>query len=1645
MLAIAGCLSICSEGCLKCNDNDECLICDITQGYKLNGSSCENAQQPNCIYVDFEGNCLSCRDTFMIDTETFKCVLIENPTKLPNCAVYLNTGTCRRCENKFYFEEANCVAVDIEIADCEVYLTAKTCALCRSGFLLSANADKCVPSPKLANCQAYTHVTCLQCADGLLSILNGYHSRYLNVSSTQQRFDIALSMVETVYTPIIARTACETSLTPNCNQFKVGFNICEDCAQGYFINSDRKCIRYPDEPILNCLKYASTTECVECINLHYFFNDVCTLIEDAGIIQGCIKYDATLSNISCLECDGNSFLSSNNCLKRENSTNIPNCQTKSLTSDKCQTCIDNYRLTDDLLACKPILVACRTYEPANKTQEFKCTSCEDGFYLKTNDLVANPTAQLRECLAGKIDDCARYMDGAESTCLSCKNGFVLNAGVCEKSNEIVGCTDFHETDKTRCNHCNDEENFNFIILKKCVAIPTPVTNCAKHSGVLNSPICDECETGYSLINNSCNEVTIQNCVEIDQNNKCVSCKKNLAVARNGNSCIPKLAFIGDRCIEDSLVDEANTEKVVEVTCNRCSEHSYPVTMKDGFVCVANTNLPQFHDTHEAVTACIKYNEDIECIQCDPAETRKYLKAGSPPSCVDKCLGAAHGAFEKLKLDVTAGVNADDDTAVIDSYNVCDSAVTNGCFAQGPELTTEPFAKTCLSCLDTHFPVIDLTATTYSNVDFHDTAAYPYVPSMFSKYPTVTCTEIIAGNTIASTASNTANALTTDCEYYKLDSGTDFLCIRCKHGFSGAAADTGHIATCTEDSNCDSLKRLYNLDLIWEGLVSCHGCTNPTDIPFIGYEVTSNSNPVFTKLSEFNSDITGIATFNAGTGSKSVFCAANAKESFGLTTNYIIDAGCAIGVILTNTDGQTNLGGPTYGNLCAACKPGYTGTPLAGHTHFKTACTEINNCNKSGNLANTCGVCSDGYIHEYVTDNIDFTSCLQIPQDLQSKLTNCQAAEKTAGLISTCKVCKKGFFLNKDDYCERYQALNCETDWFMRPATILSTQINWAIYLANGSNGCNKCNSTYSAVKLSTHVKICVNSEWITNSVDGITDLATTNFIPFCASYETDSNSTFVCKECDTGYVIKVDSLTVLTGDQCLVDTEIKNCQYASSATECLQCKDTTYGLIENKCLNGTIPNCKAYNYNSNFTSAQCTECETGFYITSEKKCGIGLISNCATFVSGQASKCETCNEGYTKLSVKDNKDYCYPIDTRLECTEIDADNNANGGELTCLKCTNGSTELIDAPKTDDNHAICMPYVEIDFCLRYDISTNLNNTSFTCLECQPEFYASSETGKCEVRKVSPPKCLSYSLTSDTCTECNNTSYLFNNNTECKDNPSGILSCFIYKDEFTCDKCRSGYYLKENACIKVDPIIDDCLHYTSEIVCAECKPGFIRKNNQCFQTTATGCATFLDIAKCKTCFDLDGLVENEDGTKVNCESKHKLGCKKVDDNEPWPCLECEKGLYADGGDCLTPNIIKNCEFYDGKEICKQCKSGTVLSANRKSCNSTYLVSLIPLNCEEANEVSEPICSQCEPNYYFDNGECVELCTGADKERCFTCDPETPDKCFSCKPGYYQDKEGKCNAIFDDNDGDGESPGDSSSITSVFVILFAFALYW
>jgi len=261
------------------------------------------------------------------------------------------------------------------------------------------------------------------------------------------------------------------------------------------------------------------------------------------------------------------------------------------------------------------------------------------------------------------------------------------------------------------------------------------------------------------------------------------------------------------------------------------------------------------------------------------------------------------------------------------------------------------------------------------------------------------------------------------------------------------------------------------------------------------------------------------------------------------------------------------------------------------------------------------------------------------------------------------------------------------------------------------------------------------------------------------------------------------------------------------------------------------------------------------------------------------------------------------------------------------------------------------------------------------------------------------------------------------------------------------------------LNADQIVDECEAYSAiktneetTVKCTRCIPNRVLIDNKCIVARAKNCFTYADTMTCASCPDRFDLFRDAE-TVTSCVEKVIRGCLAYTRVEGMvACFICDNGYYLlNDFECRkSTRVISGCAFYDRVEgLCKKCADGKVLSADKTRCQDPIIYgSFYPQNCASIQYLSNPICQECNPGYYF-NAEkrCTKCETG---ENCLYCDPFSPSKCLVCIPGSYQNDKRECikiASVTPSSDTTSKTTNSDSSasvhelINGLIVVIFAF----
>jgi len=345
---------------------------------------------------------------------------------------------CQRCINDYYIYNNLCnLRTYKSITDCSLYTPNEdNCQQCISGFLLTTDRLSC--KKVVANCKTYQiskftqkELYCLECVDGFylgvgkLSNLDDFEGYTQEFGLTQTSYYLHYG---------INTNICLKGTVRYCEKYRTFDNICIQCLNGYYLNSNNECIKHL--AINQCKTYSQIAAhtCTEC-NLGYYPFTYVNLCEPVESIKNCSQY--TADGKMCLRCETNFFVDAfGTC----SSTNKTNCVSFN-TNGECVLCNSRYVLFEgDCI--EPFVffrTNCESYDLTNFHLDFSnttnnnintavCDYCATGsvpYKYQPLTAICVSKAQLAYYMPnGKfnfIPGCVKYNTNNE--CMQCDNAY----------------------------------------------------------------------------------------------------------------------------------------------------------------------------------------------------------------------------------------------------------------------------------------------------------------------------------------------------------------------------------------------------------------------------------------------------------------------------------------------------------------------------------------------------------------------------------------------------------------------------------------------------------------------------------------------------------------------------------------------------------------------------------------------------------------------------------------------------------------------------------------------------------------------------------------------------------------------------------------------------------------------------------------------------------------------------------------------------------------------------------------------------------------------------------------------------------------------------------------------------------------------
>ena len=261
---------------------------------------------------------------------------------------------------------------------------------------------------------------------------------------------------------------------------------------------------------------------------------------------------------------------------------------------------------------------CKTCDNTNK---INCLTCNYGYYLPL-------TSDKKKCIScNQLEHCLNcYTSSNNVLCSECETNYILKNNKCEKKEEEVpDCTtgsnekcktcNSNPKLKNQCQSCNSgyylPSDGNKLSCQSCGVIQ----NCIECTGTINSVQCSNCNEGFFINNNRCDE--IKGPCTLGTGEKCTSCKTEIGKEDQCSTCNEGY-FIPDNT-NPTLCSKCTTEN-----CKTCSgplngERCYEC--KDGFIpakasyndliFVFSCNCPD--NLRYSNGECIEYENKVEII------------------------------------------------------------------------------------------------------------------------------------------------------------------------------------------------------------------------------------------------------------------------------------------------------------------------------------------------------------------------------------------------------------------------------------------------------------------------------------------------------------------------------------------------------------------------------------------------------------------------------------------------------------------------------------------------------------------------------------------------------------------------------------------------------------------------------------------------------------------------------------------------------------------------------------------------------------------------------------------------------------------------------------------------------------------------
>ena len=340
----------------------------------------------------------------------------------------------------------------------------------------------------------------------------------------------------------------------NCEKINALNGTCENCIDGYFLNSeDKKCTKTK-----NC-KESIFDICILCDKGYYLDKKEGKCKEQKGNLLYCKE---TLDKESCNICEDNYFFDEDG-----NCTNTNYCKKRGELGS-CKECISGYYLSFFSHTCTNTE---NCYTGINSLGI--CDKCFTGYYIDFKD---------GKCKSNKEKNDFKNCVVANEFCVECSMNYYL--GDDNRCTSVLNCA---ESFNDICLEC--KENYYLGLDNKCSKV--------EHCIYSNSYECIECENNYFFEKDSkkCKEwdENFENCKNGYENKGCDQCKDDYYLNKTDSLCY-------SNNLNDSFYKCAMTDSYGKV-CSGCKEGYY---------------LGYKYHRCSKIQGCVFQENDNKCLECN---------------------------------------------------------------------------------------------------------------------------------------------------------------------------------------------------------------------------------------------------------------------------------------------------------------------------------------------------------------------------------------------------------------------------------------------------------------------------------------------------------------------------------------------------------------------------------------------------------------------------------------------------------------------------------------------------------------------------------------------------------------------------------------------------------------------------------------------------------------------------------------------------------------------------------------------------------------------------------------------------------------------------------------------------------------------